>query len=171
MKRLYVPLLLFFLIVVEGIALEILPADVVAGESMIIPHWLLIALVFSSIFYDREQSWLSVGYALLFGFLFDIAYTGILGVYMFSYGVAIYVTHSLKKYLQSNIYTAMMIGTLAIIVADGIIEVIFSLVGFANISLSEYIMFRLVPTILANLLFLIASYPILKHWLMKWGSD
>ncbi|MUV39499.1 Rod shape-determining protein MreD [Lentibacillus sp. JNUCC-1] len=171
MKHLYVPLCLFVFLVFEGVAFELLPASIVSGKSIIVPHWILILIVFISLFYVREKSLLSVGYALVFGFLIDIAYTGILGVYMFGYGAAIYVVYSLMKYLQTNIYSAILHGTIAVIISDVLIGIIYEMVGLTNISIPDYLIMRLIPTVLANLVFLIVLYPVMKNLLIKWGTD
>src|SRR5690625_6724150 len=85
MKRLYLPLILFLFMVLEGVALELLPAKLVMSNSIIVPHWVFIFLAFIAVFFDEENTYYSVLYAVIFGLLIDVVYTGVLGVYMFSY--------------------------------------------------------------------------------------
>ncbi|MFC3040017.1 rod shape-determining protein MreD [Virgibacillus xinjiangensis] len=170
MKRLYVPGILFLLTISEGVALDLLPPGIVSGDYLIIPHWVLIFLVMLAIFYDKESTYYSVLYALAFGFLIDIVYTGILGVYMFSYAAAVYLAHGLKKILHDNILTALLLGMLGIVAADIFIYVIYMIVGTAAMIWENYLMYRLLPTVLANLFFLIIFYPIIVKRLEKWSE-
>src|SRR5690625_4122041 len=105
MKRLYLPLILFLFIVLEGVALDLLPVQLLSAQTLIVPHWVFIILIFIVIFYDKEDTYYSIVYAVIFGLLIDIVYTGILGIYMFSYGFGIYIIHELTR-LRSAEHTS-----------------------------------------------------------------
>src|SRR5690625_2188645 len=124
MKRLYLPLILFLLMVLEGVALELLPAKLVITNSLIIPHWVFVFLVFIAIFYDEENTYFSILYVVIFGLLIDIVYTGVLGVYMFSYAVSVYFVYGLRKMLHANIYGTLLLGFIGIVLADIAINLI-----------------------------------------------
>lgn len=171
MKRLLLPLILFFLLVLEGVALELLPVKLVAGNFLIVPHWVLVFLLFMAIFYDKENTYFSVLYGVLFGLLIDAVYTGILGVYMFAYALIAYIIHGLKKMLHANIYVTMLLGVLGIALADIAIYFIFLFIEITDIRFVEYIKFRLLPTVIANLLFLLAIYPIMNNRLARWKAE
>ncbi|MFC2948483.1 rod shape-determining protein MreD [Virgibacillus sediminis] len=171
MKRLYIPAILFIMTILEGVALELLPPNIVSGEMLIIPHWVLMFLILLAIFYDKESTYYSVMYALVFGLLIDIVYTGILGVYMFSYAAAIYFVLGLKKLLHDNILTGLILGIVGIISADIFINIIYMIVGIAPNGWEYYFTYRLWPTVLANLLFLIIIYPIFAKRLIGWSDN
>lgn len=170
MKRLFLPLILFFLLVMEGVALELLPSTFINGDWNIIPHWVLIFLILIAMFYDRTDTYVSVAYAIIFGLLFDIVYTEIIGVYMFTYAVIIYLIHGLMKFLHDNFYVTlgMMIG--GMIATDGLIYFIYIVIGMVDSPWNDYFIYRLVPTLIANLLFLIIIYPFTKL-LVKWRKE
>lgn len=171
MKRLYLPLILFLLMILEGVALELLPAKLVITNSLIIPHWVFIFLVFIAIFYDEESTYFSIFYGVVFGLLIDIVYTGVLGVYMFSYAVSIYIIYGLRKMLHANIYGTLLLGFIGIVSADIAINFIYTVVGITDMLWKNYFIYRLLPTVLANLLFLIVSYPIFMRRLVKWRRE
>ncbi|WP_099158654.1 rod shape-determining protein MreD [Virgibacillus ndiopensis] len=171
MKRLYLPLILFLFVILEGVSLELLPPKLVMSDLLIIPHWVLIFLVFVSIFYDKEQTYYSVLYGVIFGLLLDIVYTGVLGVYMFTYAIVIYIIHGLKKLLHANIHVTLLLGLIAITVADLLIYLIFFVIGLTEMSGEEYLFYRIIPTVLANLLFLLVLYPFLRKRLVKWSDE
>ncbi|MFC4558951.1 rod shape-determining protein MreD [Virgibacillus kekensis] len=171
MKRLIIPLILFLFLVLEGVALELLPVSLVKGELVIVPHWVLGILLFLAIFYDRENTYYSILYGLLFGLLIDIVYTGVLGVYMFTYGLVTYGTHGLTKMFHANIFTALLLGMAGLLLAELSINTIFSVVGIAEMPWREYLLFRMVPTVIANLLFMIIVYPFLGKRFVNWGEE
>lgn len=171
MKPFYLPLILFFLMISEGVALEILPPGIALSETFIIPHWVFICLVYICIFYDKKNTYYSILYALIFGFLIDIVYTGILGVYMFSYAIVIYFIHGMDKLLHTSVYTTTLLGLFGLVLAEITINVIFSVVGLSDMPWYEYTVYRLLPTALANIIFLLAVYPFLPKWFRKWGSE
>ncbi|MFD1171410.1 rod shape-determining protein MreD [Oceanobacillus picturae] len=171
MKRLYLPLILFLFLVMEGVALDLLPGSLLTGDLLIVPHWVLIYLVFITIFYDKETTYFSIIYALTFGLLIDVVYTGILGVYMFSYAFAIYITHLLNKMLHGNIHVSILLGAVAVILSDISIHVIYLVAGVNDMMWKDYFMTRLLPTLISNLVFLVVLYPIVVKRLTTWGQE
>ena len=171
MKRLFLPLILFLFVVLEGLALELLPSKLVMGHLLIIPHWVLVFLVFLAIFYDNENTYYSVLYGLIFGLLIDVVYTGILGVYMFSYALVIYVLHGLKKMLHGNIYVTFILGVIGIAFADILVNFIYTMVGLTDTAWIDYFTYRLLPTIILNVVFLFLLYPLFVKRLIRWNSE
>lgn len=171
MRHIFLPLILLLLVVLEGVALDILPSSLIDGDLMITPHWVLMFLVLVAVFYDRRDSYHSIIYALIFGLLIDVAYTGILGVYMFTYGVVIYIIHELRNMLHSNIYSALLFGIISVIISELIINLIYYVVGIMDITWMDYAMNRLLPSVLANSVFLLILYPMLVKQLEKWKDS
>lgn len=170
MKRLYLPLILFTFVVLEGVAIELLPASFVMNDLLIIPHWVFIFLLYIAIFYDSDHTYFSVLYGAVFGLLIDSVYTGVLGVYMFAYAFIIYIIHGIRKLVHGNIYATILLGIAGIILTDFTIYLIYLVVGLTDMILVDYMRYRLVPTILANLLFLLILYPY-KNRLLKWHDE
>ncbi|CDQ39436.1 MULTISPECIES: rod shape-determining protein MreD [Virgibacillus] len=171
MKRLYLPLILFLIMVLEGVALELLPGSLLTNDLLIVPHWVFIFLVYIAIFYDKDRTYFSVMYALIFGLVIDIVYTEVLGVYMFSYALLIYVVHGLKKLLHGNIFVTILLGIVGLALADVAIYLIYMVVGITDVAWKEYLSIRLLPTVLSNLVFLLALYPIVVKKLTAWGRE
>lgn len=170
MKRLYLPLLLLIFLVLEGTAVDFLPKEWITSDLLIVPHWVLIILVYIAIFYDYDRTYYCVLYGIIFGFLVDLIYTDILGIYMFAYGMVIYITHGLKKLLHSNLFVAILLSLVGLALADVVLFVLYSFVGVAEMEWSNYFTMRFLPTIAANLVFALAIYPIFPAKLRKWSQ-
>jgi rod shape-determining protein MreD len=171
MRHIFLPLILLFLVVLEGVALDILPSSLIDGDILITPHWVLMFLVLIAMFYDSNNSYHSIIYAVFTGLLIDIAYTGILGVYMFTYAVVIYIIHELRNLLHSNIYSSLLFGIIGLTIAELIINLIYYVVGIMDSIWIDYLMERLLPSILANSIFLLIIYPLFAKRLDKWKNS
>lgn len=171
MKKFSLPLILFLIVVLEGVALKLLPATIAIGETYLIPHWVFIVLLFYAMFYDREHTYYSIIYAAIFGLLIDIVYTNVLGVYMFSYALVIYLLHEIAKVLHGNIIVMILLGAFGIAIVDVLINTIYLVIGVSDVIWSTYLLYRLLPTVLLNLLFLIPFYPLMTAQLKKWQRE
>lgn len=171
MKRIIFPFILFFLLVCEGIALDLLPSSLTSSEILIIPHWVLIFLILMAMFYDTNDTFYAIIYGVIFGLLIDVVYTGVLGVYMFAYPFTLYIVHILKRLLQTNLSMTIIITIVSIFITELLLLLIFSIVGVVEISKAHFFVHRLLPTILANILFLIPIYLLSTKKLMKWSSE
>ncbi len=171
MKYVYLPFIVFTLLILEGVALELLPHFLVSGKMLIVPHWVLVSLIYIAIFYDLKETRYSVIYAVVFGLLIDSVYTGVLGVYMFSYGLSVYIIKRMTRFLQENVFTAALLGMIGIIIAEVLINVTYLIIGIVDFTWDMYVVYRFVPTLGANLLFIILLYPILVKRLGKWKKE
>ncbi|RYG74823.1 rod shape-determining protein MreD [Lentibacillus lipolyticus] len=171
MNRILIPFLLFLLLILEGIALDLLPVSLVSGELQLVPHWVLLCLILKMMFFDREDANGSVIYGFVFGFLIDVVYTGVLGVYMFSYALVIYIMHGLIKVLHANFYAATLIGVIGVVLADVFINLMYSVAGISEVVWNDYLIYRMLPTALANGLFLVFLYPLLVSRFVKWKEQ
>ncbi|MFD1349279.1 rod shape-determining protein MreD [Oceanobacillus caeni] len=171
MKRIYILLFLFLFLILEGVAINFLPSSIVLGDKMFVPHWILIVLILIEMFFDRGNSYNALIYALVFGLLIDIVYTGILGVYMFSYGIVIYMVHVSKKFLHGNFFVTLLFSILGLVISDLLITFIYDLVGVITFSWQHYWLNRLLPTVLLNIVFFIIIYFLLVKRFNKWGSE
>lgn len=171
MKRLLLPLILFLLLVFEGVAIDFLPAKFIGAEIMIIPHWVLIFLILISIFYDQETTIYAIIYGVIFGLLIDVVYTSVLGVYMFTYPLGAYIAHLLKRILQTNIYMTIVIAIVVLSTVEITLIFIYSLVGIADPISWGFLEYRLLPTVIANIIILLILYPLFSKRLTRWKLE
>lgn len=172
MKHLYIPFILFLLTVLKGVGTELLPAFLQQNIHLfLIPHWVLIFLLLIGIFYDTDHTYFSIVYSIIFGLIIDIVYTDILGVYMFSYTIAIALSHLLKKMFHRNFYATFLLTILLIMIADFLIYSIYLTIGWTFLRIDNYLYDRLLPTILANIIFLFIIYPMFKKRIIRWREE
>ncbi|HLS36587.1 MAG TPA: rod shape-determining protein MreD [Bacillota bacterium] len=170
MRRIFAPLILFLLIVLEGVSQELLPEMIVSSQTLIISHWVFIFLVLVAIFLDDENSFYAIIFAIIFGLLKDIVYTEFLGIYMIAYTITIFIVHQFIKIFQANFFMTLIFTMIGLFIVDNIIYLMYIAVGHITLPWSDYSLYRLLPTILANIIFLIIIYPIFKNRLSSWSG-
>lgn len=171
MKRLLIPLAILVVLALQGVAVELATSFTSMQHVHIVAHWVFVFVVCISIFYDREHSYYGIIYGVIFGLLVDIVYTDMLGTYMLGYGLAMFILQGVKHAFYINIYTTMLMTALGLIIADVFVHGIYSLVGIVHVPFWSYVWTRLLPTVLANIIFLILLYPIIYKRLPRWRLE
>lgn len=170
-KRLIFPFVLFILLVSEGIALDLLPSILTSAETLIVPHWIFVFLLLIVLFFDTNSTFYGVIYGIIFGIFIDIVYVGVLGVYMFVYPLTLYIMQLLKRILQSNFPITILLSVIGFIIIELLLYFIYSFVEIVDVPIIYFLLHRLLPTIIANILFLIPLYFISKDTLMEWSRE
>lgn len=171
MSRLYLPLMLLFLVVLQGAAFNFIPLIAIEAGLMLVVHWTFTFLVLFTLFYDLEKTYYSIFFAILFGLMIDIVYTNVIGVYMFTYGLVIYFVHAMRKFLHANFFVAILLTLASISLVDLSIYVIYSFIGISGMEITQYFLYRLIPTVIMNTVFFIVFYLVFKRKLVRWSKE
>jgi len=164
MKRLILPFLLMFCFYCESIFVDFLPTGSFGRDWILVPHFLLVLFIIMGISYFRNRALM---YAAIFGLLFDIFFTEIVGIYLVLFPIAVYVSAKLAKFLFSNILTALIISIICISLVETIVYGMNTLVLRKNMDLNEFAMIRLVPTLILNAVFFIIIYVPFNRFLLN----
>jgi len=168
MKKVLIIIILLSLLILEGIAMILLPTNIFISDMYIIPHWVFLFILLVNVFFDNEELYFSITLAIVFGLLIDVVYTDLLGVYMFVYPLAIYIVNLIKQFFQANFYITVVYYLVSFTIIEMMIYIIYSFVDLINITYILFIWDRLIPTIIANFIFLLVLYPIFSKRLVKW---
>ncbi|WP_027963559.1 rod shape-determining protein MreD [Halalkalibacillus halophilus] len=171
MKVLLLPLVLFTLLVLESVAIGLIPDQWWLSSFYLIPHWILIFATLIVVFYDRENSYTGLIYGLIFAFLVDLVYTNILGVYLLAYSLALYTVHTFKKFFHQNFLVTLLMAVVAIVIAEFIIFSLYTLIGQVSMEMNDFVINRMLPTLFVNLVFLVIIYPIFSKKLFRWKEE
>ncbi|WP_065408919.1 rod shape-determining protein MreD [Pseudobacillus wudalianchiensis] len=150
MKRLYLPLLMIVLFFSDSVFTTVFPEMAFDGKYFIIPRFFTVGLLLMAIFFDRNTA---IKYGFLFGFLFDIFYTGVLGAYMFFLPLIVYIVSKLVKVLQNNLFILTFIVLFGIFLLELILFQLNVIIKRTEMDLTQFMSLRLGPTLLLNLIF------------------
>lgn len=167
MKKILLPSLITFCFLLESLFVELWPADLFHGNWIIVPHFLMVLILFVTIYVGKKQGIL---YGFLFGLLFDIVYTEIIGIYLFMIPLIAYIIAWIMKILQSNLFVSSFVALFGVALLElGVYEMNF-LIQLTDMSISDYVNMRLWPTLIMNLIFIIITAFPLKKYLEKYAE-
>ncbi|MBD8069351.1 rod shape-determining protein MreD [Bacillus sp. PS06] len=160
MRRLILPSILLFLFILESIFVDVLPASFIMNNYLLVPHFLFVTIVFVAMIGNRNEVMLQ---GAIFGLLFDIVYTGILGIYLFSFPLIAYIISKLAGILQNHIVIVSLLSIISVVLLELFTYGVNLLIGITTMSMDIFIEQRLISTTILNGLFIvIMAYPLLK---------
>lgn len=168
MRKYVLPLLFIFVFVYESLFLEILPGSLVGGDRILVPRFLFIMLVLFSIYGKKNYAYV-LGF--VFGLLFDVVYTGIIGIYLFMFPLITYIISSILKFIQTNIVVSGIASLIAVCLLElGVYEMNF-LIRITDMPFGYFSEYRLLPTVILNAIFIILFIYPLKRFFEKYLAE
>lgn len=165
--KFFLPLIISLSFLFESVFVELLPEAFSTSETILVPHFLLVVIIFTTIYGNRKHGLI---YGFIFGLLFDIVYTEIIGIHLFLLPFVTYIIAGIMKLLQTNIFVVSFVTLIGVTLLElGVYEMNF-LIGITSMVFSDFLNIRLLPTIILNSIFIvIASYP-LKRFMESYAN-
>ncbi|MCQ6273527.1 rod shape-determining protein MreD [Bacillus sp. V3B] len=161
MIKAFLPLIISLCFILESVFVELLPEKFFASTRILVPHFLIVAIIFTTI-YGNKKSGLMYGF--IFGLLFDIVYTEIIGIYLFLIPLVVYVTTWIMKVLQSHIVIVCLVALAGVTLLEFGVYGMNLIIGHTTMALTIFVDSRLFPTLVLNFIFiLIVAYPLKKY--------
>ncbi len=162
MRRVLLPVLFTGCFIFESIFIELMPAKFFNGQHILVPHMLMIAILFLTIYGSRN---LGILYGFIFGMLFDVVYTEVIGIYLCMLPLIAYLISKIMKVLQTNVIIVSIVTLFGIALLEiGVYEMNF-LIHKTTMGFSSFLGNRLMPTLILNLIFVIlVAYPFKRQF-------
>jgi rod shape-determining protein MreD len=157
--RVWLPVLTFFFFVFDGTVMQVIFPEGTGTPYVLIPRFTTVLILFIAFFMTRPTA---LVYGLIFGFLTDIVYSDIIGVYFFSMAFTAYLMASISKIFRRNLLATFLLGLLGIVLLEFQVYGMYSIVGITRVSLNEFLYDRLFPSLVLNGLFIIVMYVPMK---------
>ncbi|ECP9706497.1 rod shape-determining protein MreD [Listeria monocytogenes] len=156
-KNVALPAIMVGTFILEGVFSLQFANGLFNDKHLFIPHFLLIMLTIMTCFYRRNTT---LVYAFILGLVFDIYYTGVMGIYFAIFPFTVYITDKFMKVLQNNILLVGLIAIFNIILTESLVYAFYYLIGTTTMTIPVFIDQRLWTTILFNLaFFLVVFFP------------
>lgn len=158
--KIFLPLIISLSFIFESIFVELLPEAFANNNRILVPHFLLVVIIFTAVYGNRKQGLM---YGVIFGLLFDIIYTEIIGIYLFIIPIVTNIAAWLMKLLQTNIFVVSIVTLMGVTLLElGVYEMNL-LIGMTNMNFTSFLNARLLPTLGLNGIFIIiAAFPLKK---------
>ncbi|GHP12602.1 rod shape-determining protein MreD [Lentilactobacillus fungorum] len=147
-------LIAFFL---DGSISQILSGILFKYPNTMVPYLTVMWLVLAVFFGNAKKLHLGI-WAAVIGFVFDMYYTGILGVYVFIFPLVVYLCQVIYQMLPPSFMSGFLVYFLGITVLVTLGFVANAFIGQAQASVSEFLVNTLAPTLALNLVLLAISY-------------
>ncbi|HBZ09619.1 MAG TPA: rod shape-determining protein MreD [Bacillus bacterium] len=164
MKRYVLPLITIICFYAESLFVEFFPAISFLDGKIVVPRFLLVVLIMMGIYYFRNVTLI---YAAIFGLLFDIYFTGVIGAYLFIFPIAVYAASKMMKVFQINILTSGLAILIIVALAETLIYALNILLFDVKITTTQFLYNRLIPTLILNLIFYLLIFFPLSRWLQN----
>lgn len=159
-KRTLIPLLtLFCLFIFDGTFAFVFRNQLAGDNYLMVPRLLFIGLLYFSFRLPKNQA---MYLAMLYGFLYDSYYTGILGIYLAFFALIVYTVFYLKKFVHINLGTMGMIGIVMLTLLETLVYLVYQGIDLTQVTWSGFFAARLGPTLLLNGIFYVLLYFPLK---------
>ena len=158
MSRLIIPAIALLIFILESVFANLFAGRLFGDGWILAPRLTIVFISFLTIYQNRRTAML---YGFIIGLCYDIAYTGVLGVYLFALPAAAYFISKSMSILQTNLLTASLVTAVFIAVIETAVFQLNMLLGFTAMDYGDFAQIRLVPTLIMNLvLTLILYYPL-----------
>ncbi|MEC1684459.1 rod shape-determining protein MreD [Bacillus mojavensis] len=149
MKRFLLPFVMMLVFSAESIFTDLVHFPFVTDDQVLVPRFLMLVLIFMSAFINQKRA---VIYGFIFGFLYDINYTSLLGVYMFGFAGLSYLASKAFKVLHTNAFVVILIAVLAVCLLEFYVFGIQSLIHRDIMTFNGFVLDRFIPTVLLNMI-------------------
>ncbi|WP_071395910.1 rod shape-determining protein MreD [Bacillus tuaregi] len=160
MRKVFLPLIISLCFLFESIFVELMTVEAFVTKRIVVPHFLIVAIIFTIIYGNRKHGLM---YGFIFGLLFDVVYTEIIGIYLFMLPLVAYIASKIMKVLQTNVVIVSFVALLGVALLElGVYEMNF-IIDRTNMVFSRFVEIRLLPTLILNLIFtVLIAFPLKK---------
>ena len=152
MIRFIIPLIAVLLFFFEPVFSLFSPIEVSGNLYILVPRFVIVYLIFIAVYYSRQRA---IIYGIVFGLLYDVFYIDIIGLYAFLYPVICYFAAFIIRYVHKHIITVIFLALLLVALLEVLSYGFVTMIAITSIEPEVFMATRLMPTMIANSLFII----------------
>lgn len=131
-------------------------------ESRLALFWLVMAVFYGKV--DHLLWW-----AFLTGLVFDIYYTGILGIFIIIFPLIVYLNREVYRFFTSIFLVVLLIYLIDITIVSALAYWANNLIGLTNVNVADFSLHVLWPTIVFNLALFVLLFIPVKNWFERFS--
>lgn len=102
--------------------------------------------------------------AFLGGLLFDIFYSGLIGISMIGFSLTVWLASKLQRYLPTSFMSSVAVWFVSMSMYLVFDYAGFGIINLTNLNIPDFIIFHMFPTLIINLMLLVLVYGLLNYW-------
>ncbi|MHA6259320.1 rod shape-determining protein MreD [Sporosarcina sp. CAU 1771] len=152
MIRSIIPLIVIVLFFLEPIFSLFSPVEIAGTLYTLVPRFVIVFLIFLVAYYNNKAA---IVYGIVIGLLYDMFYIDIIGLYAFLYPLICLIAAMIFRRVYIHIATVMFLSLVLVALLEVLSYGFASLISLTTIDTDEFISGRLIPTMIANSLFVV----------------
>lgn len=102
--------------------------------------------------------------AFLGGLLFEIFYSGLIGISMIGFPLTVWLASKLQRYLPTSFMSSVAVWFVSMSMYLVFDYAGFGIINLTNLNIPDFIIFHMFPTLIINLMLLVLVYGLLNYW-------
>lgn len=156
MRFYVIPLIGVLLFYLDSLLTRLSPLNLFNETLIIVPRLTFLYLLIIAVYKNPK---VAIILAIVTGIFTDIYYGGIYGVYTFGYAIFVIMMDKLFKVFYRDILMMVILLISSVVLLEIWVMVFYGFLGIASINIGSIILFRLIPTVVFNLICLIIIFP------------
>ncbi|MDT0709618.1 rod shape-determining protein MreD [Mammaliicoccus sciuri] len=156
MRFYVIPLIGVLLFYLDSLLTRLSPLTLFNETFIIAPRLTFLYLLIIAVYKNPK---VAIILAIVTGIFTDIYYGGIYGVYTFGYAIFVIMMDKLFKVFYRDILMMVILLISSVVLLEIWVMVFYGFLGIASINIGSIILFRLIPTVVFNLICLIIIFP------------
>lgn len=155
MQRFVLTLTVLLLFVLEGTVVQVFATSTWGLSWMTVPRFALVCCIFISMFLGRREG---LYYGLAFGFLQDVLYGQVIGIYTMSMMVASYFAGLIVLLFQRGFGMVLVTSAVILFGHEWLLYSMFRLFANAPFDVQWMLTRQILPSVILNLVFALLMY-------------
>lgn len=156
MRFYVIPLIGVLLFYLDSLLTRLSPLTLFNETFIIVPRLTFLYLLIIAVYKNPK---VAIILAIVTGIFTDIYYGGIYGVYTFGYATFVIMMDKLFKVFYRDILMMVILLISSVVLLEIWVMVFYGFLGIVSINIGQIILFRLIPTVIFNLICLIIIFP------------
>lgn len=156
MRFYVIPLIGVLLFYLDSLLTRLSPLHLFNETFIIVPRLTFLYLLIIAVYKNPK---VAIILAIVTGIFTDIYYGGIYGVYTFGYATFVIMMDKLFKVFYRDILMMVILLISSVVLLEIWVMVFYGFLGIVSINIGQIILFRLIPTVIFNLICLIIIFP------------
>jgi len=154
-RKIWIYILLFLLFLLEGTLFQFFSGDYYGANFSIVPRFVLIFIIFISIFRNRK---IAMYLGLIFGLFYDLIYGNVIGLYMAGMTGVGYFVGWIVQYFHRSFTVYFVLELFGYLFFELYLFGMLRLFNFINIDIDWASVHVILPSFIFNLLFAMIMY-------------
>ena len=154
-------ILLFYIDTIIGLTI---PMHFGKIDIIFVPHLTIMYILIMTVY---RGFGVAMSLAFFFGIVTDLYFGSIYGLCMFGYIILVVIVDKFFKIFYRDYSVLFFIILLSTVFLEIYVAMIYGVIGFIEFNLIEFVLLRLIPTLIINFLLLIMLFPIIIKFTKK----